>query len=67
MELFRLNREVQRFAVIEGNVVNTYWSYNIIAIEKQHIGIASIIKEMSRNIISVIDPIHYINIAMLRK
>jgi hypothetical protein len=47
-------------------VVNAYGSYNIIATEKQHIGIASITNETSQNITSVTDPTHYINIALLR-
>jgi hypothetical protein len=35
IEVFRLNKEVQRFVVMNVNVVNTYDSYNIIAIEKK--------------------------------
>lgn len=66
IEVVRSNKEVQRFVVINANVVNKCGSCNIIAIEKQHMDISSIIKKMSQNITSVIDPTHYINIAKLR-
>jgi hypothetical protein len=67
MKVFKLNREVQKSVIIKGNVINEYWSYNIINIEEKHADIILITKEMSQNLTSVIYPIHYINMTMLNK
>jgi hypothetical protein len=43
MELFRRNNKVDKFIIINGNVIHAYFDYNnIIAIKKQLAGIGSL-------------------------
>jgi hypothetical protein len=46
-------------------VIHLYLGYNTVAIQKQLMGIASLVKEMSGKSISVTYSIHFINKAVL--
>jgi hypothetical protein len=65
MELFRTVSKVQGFYIIKADVIHTYLCYNIVAIHKQVMDIASLIKEMSGKSISVINSTQHINLKML--
>jgi hypothetical protein len=47
MEIFRRNSKVVRFVIIKSNMTHTYLGHNIIAVQKQLMGIVSLIYEVS--------------------
>jgi hypothetical protein len=59
MELFRSNSEVQRFVIIEGDVIHGYLAITSLLF-RINTGIASLIREMSGKRVSVIDSINCI-------
>jgi hypothetical protein len=65
MELFRRNSKVQKCLTIKADAIDAYLCYNIAAIQKQLLGIASLIKGMSGKSTSVIGSTHCIKKAIL--
>jgi hypothetical protein len=65
MELCRRNNTLQVFVIIKDDMIGTYLGFDIIAVETQCTGNASLINEMSGNSTSVIDFTHCINKAIL--
>jgi hypothetical protein len=61
MELFRRNNTLRVFVIIKGNVIHEYLSHKIAAVQKQLVGIASLVKAMSGKSTSVSDYTHCIN------
>jgi hypothetical protein len=64
-ELSRINSQVYRFVIIKNSVILAYLCYNIVAIQKQLMGIPPQIKKMSVQTICVTDSTHCINNAIL--
>jgi hypothetical protein len=65
MELCRRNSDIYRLLIIKDDVLEAYFGYNIVAIQKHLIGIVSLIKEMSGKNTSVIYSTCCINEAVL--
>jgi hypothetical protein len=61
MELWRRNSKVQSFDTIKGDLIYAHLGYSLVVVQKELMGFAPLIREMSGSSKSVIDYTHYIN------
>jgi hypothetical protein len=61
MELFRRNSKAFRFVITKHDVFHAYLGYSVVAIQRNLMGTASLIKEMSIKSTSVINSTHCIH------